>query len=108
VANPLAFGAGFKLADPFVGAKVSAPGDGTEATIEGEIATATIGVYAKISPAKGFYIQPGVDIKIANAINGNSYTDGKPVGVACQLRFRWEPSITLEKPSAPAPAPAAE
>jgi hypothetical protein len=104
VANPLAFGAGFKLADPFVGAKVSAPGDGTKATIDGSIATATASVYAKYAPAKGFYIQPQVDIKMANALNGNSYSDGKPVGVAFQLRFRWEPSITLEKPSAPATA----
>ncbi|MDR1250438.1 MAG: hypothetical protein LBK63_14210 [Treponema sp.] len=98
VLAPLALGVSFKLIDPLIGAKQNMPGDGKnlQTTVEGEISAATAGLYLKFAPAKGFYIQPQMNVKFANALNDNTPgDDGEKAGVDLQLTFRWEPSIKL-------------
>jgi hypothetical protein len=102
IIDPLSVGMSFKLVDPLVGAKQNMPQAGKDLTavLDGEVSTATAGLYCKFAPARGFYIQPTLNIKFANAING--YTpknsdgeDGQKAGVDFTLTFRWEPSIKL-------------
>jgi hypothetical protein len=99
--DPLALGATFKLLDPLVGAAKNMPqaGKNVQAVLDGEISAATVGLYCKFAPARGFYIQPAINIKFANAINGytpkNGAEDGQKAGLDFTLTFRWEPSIRI-------------
>jgi hypothetical protein len=103
---PRSFAAGlnFTLKDAAIGADTNAPYDGLSSyqgfiakRVEGEINTATLGIYGKYAPAKGFYIQPQLNIKFANALNGRTPPDGARTGFDVQLRFRWEPSFTIRE-----------
>ncbi|MHB9293502.1 hypothetical protein Holit_02627 [Hollandina sp. SP2] len=99
VLDPLSLGANFKFYDPLVGAAQNMPGSGKniyKSDLEGEVSTATVGLYGKYAPVRGFYIQPTVNIKFANAINGYTPEDGEKAGVDFTLTFRWEPSIRIE------------
>jgi hypothetical protein len=103
---PRSFAAGlnFTLKDAALGADKNTPYDGLSSyngfiaqKVAGEINTATVGVYGKYAPAKHFYIQPQLNIKFANALNGRTPPGGERAGVDIQLRFRWEPSLTLRE-----------
>jgi hypothetical protein len=100
--KPLSLGASLKLVDPLLGAKQNMPQNGKniQAVLDGEISVATFGLYLKYAPVKGFYIQPQMNVKFANALN--DYTpknadgeDGGKAGVDFQLTFRWEPSLKI-------------
>ena len=108
---PLSAGISFKLIDPLLGAKKVNLGQGqvTNAAsyqgtffqnVDGEISTANLSVYAKFAPGRGFYIQPGVAINLANAFNDyqpkNGSDDGSKVGVSFNVLFRWEPSLNIK------------
>ncbi|MDR2490857.1 MAG: hypothetical protein LBD20_05590 [Spirochaetaceae bacterium] len=101
---PLAFGLTFDLRDACLGSDTNAPYDGLSSyngfvakTVDGEINKATIGIYGKYTPHKSFYIQPQVNIKFANALNGYTPPDGKQAGVDFQIRFRLEPSFVIKQ-----------
>ncbi|MDR2521256.1 MAG: hypothetical protein LBC72_01705 [Spirochaetaceae bacterium] len=102
--SPLACGLTFTLKDACLGADKNAPYDGLSSysgfvaqKVDGEINTATVGIYGKYAPHKSFYIQPQVNIKFANALNGYTPPDGKQAGVDFQIRFRWEPSFVIKQ-----------
>lgn len=101
ILDPLSLGMTFKLVDPLVGAEQNMPQSGKNpaAILNGEINTATLGLYCKWAPARGFYIQPQMNVKFANVLNDytpkNGGDDGQKAGIDLQLTFRWEPSIKL-------------
>ena len=99
-----AVGCNFTLKDACLGADTNRSYDGLSGyngfvfqPTTGEINTATAGFYGKYAPAKHFYIQPQLNIKFANALNGYNPSGGERAGVDIQLRFRWEPTFTIRE-----------
>jgi hypothetical protein len=114
IIDPVIAGLYFAFFDPLVGAKTvhllngesaGIVGNQTSGTFyqwaEGEVSIANLGLYVKFSPGAGFFIQPGIVVNLANALNNAqplkpNGDDGAKVGANIEIRFRWEPSFTLE------------
>jgi hypothetical protein len=98
---PVSVGVSLKLVDPLAGAKQNMPMNGKDRTAiaEGEFNTATLALFTKFAPVRDFYIQPQVQVKFANALNGvdPSDSDGNNVGLDFSLTFRWEPRVRLSQ-----------
>ena len=113
IIDPVIAGIYFAVFDPLLGAKtvhlmsgesvyiVENQTTGTyNQWVEGEISIANLGLYVKFSPGAGFFIQPGVVINLANALNNtqplkSNGDDGSKVGANIEIRFRWEPSFSI-------------
>ena len=112
IIDTLSAGISFKFIDPLMGAKKVNLGAGQVIdaatyqgtyfqSVDGEVSTAALGIYAKYAPARGFYIQPGVSINLANALNDyqpvkHNGDDGSKVGASFNVLFRWEPSLNIK------------